>query len=72
MIKTGSATPEKKLMATRFTDTPAPVAARELFDLGLSRAAVMHTLVVQFHLTNREAANVLRSTGIGGSAAGSR
>jgi hypothetical protein len=59
-------------MGTRFTDTPAPVAARELFDLGLSRAAVMRTIIVQFHLTNREAANVLRSAGIGNPASGSR
>jgi hypothetical protein len=50
-------------MGTRFHERPAPVAARELLDLGLSRAAVVRTLVVQFHLTNHEAANAIRSAG---------
>ena len=52
-------------MATRFTETPAPVAARNLLDLGLSRAAVVRTLVVQYRLTVHEAANALRSAGVG-------
>jgi hypothetical protein len=51
-------------MGTRFNERPAPVAARELLDLGLSRAAVVRTLVVQLHLTNHEAANAIRSAGV--------
>jgi hypothetical protein len=51
-------------MGTRFTQAPAPVVARALLDLGLSRAAVVRTLVVQYHLTNHEAANAIRSAGV--------
>jgi hypothetical protein len=57
-------------MGTRLTETPAPVAARTLLDLGLSRAAVVRTLVVQYRLTNRQAANAIRSAGVDAEVAG--
>jgi hypothetical protein len=63
MIVAGTSDTGEPDVSTHLDAMRACDSARDLLDIGLSRAAVFHALVAQLHLTNREAAHAIRTAG---------